>query len=382
MLNAFESQNYETAAEHVKVLAEKKDQDELLFLAELGIIYHSSGRYREAIETFHKAEKLATVSDYTSISQETGSVLVNDSIKVHQLDNYERVLLSMYLAIDYTLLGNWEGALVEARRVNHQLEKMIREGHPTYTYNGFAKYLSAMLFERNGDWNDAWVDYKQLYNWEPSFPLNSLGLLRMSKKLRSEEDIVRYKKVFPGASPNLLNKNQGELVLLAEVGKSPEKIPDPEFGIIPRFVSRHSRTRNLRLRFQQSDYFADTHLLFDIEKAAIIDLEEKRAALIAKRLASIALKKTASHVASKALKDKNLSALGDMFIYFSERPDLRSWLLLPANLQVARLILPVGSHDVIIDELDLNGNVIHSKNFGKVEVKPLTMSFINARSHY
>lgn len=381
-VNAFESQNFEAAADRVKAFADKKDQDEVLHLVELGTIYHSAGRYQEAIETFQRAEKIASATDYTSISQEAGSVLVNESVKTHRLDNYERVLISMYLAIDFTLLGKWEGALVEARRVNHQLSKMIREGHPTYTHNGFAKYLAAMLFERNREWNDAWVDYKQLYQWDPSFPLNPIGLLRMSTRLRSEEDVRRYKKLFPKAPPFLVKKNQGEVVLLAEVGKAPEKVPDPEFGVVPKFISRFSQTRRLRLKSKQSNLFAESYKLFDIEKAAIIDLEEKRAGMIAKRLASIAVKKAAAEAAGRATKNKNVSALGDIFILMTERPDLRSWLLLPGNLQVARLALPVGSHEMVMEELDQSGVVIGSKDLGKVEVKPFSMNFINARSRY
>lgn len=382
MVVAFEAQNYDLAIEEVKSFADKRDQDEVLYLVELGTVYHTAGRHQEAIEVFQRAEKIAAATDYTSISQETGSVLVNESVKVHQLDNYERVLISMYLAMDYTLLGQWDSALVEARRVNHQLAKMIREGHPTYIQNGFAKYLAAMLFERNGEWNDAWVDYKQLHQWEPDFPLNYLGLLRMSSRLRSEEDFNRYKKLFQKVPPHQLKRNEGEVILLAEVGKAPEKIPDPELGIIPKFIRRPSRTKKIRLRSKQKGETAETYNLFDIERAAIIDLEEKRAGVIAKRLASIALKKAAAHAAGKALKDENLSALGNLVALLTERPDLRSWLLLPGSLQVARLTLSVGIHEMVMEELDHSGSVIGSKDLGKVDVKPYSMNFINARSRY
>ncbi|NBX76285.1 MAG: hypothetical protein EBQ92_07005 [Proteobacteria bacterium] len=383
MVNAFEAQNFDLAAEQVKVFAAKKDQDEALHLVELGTIYHASGRYKEAIEVFQQAERLASWSDYTSISQEAGSVLLNESVKTHQLDTYERVLISMYLAIDYTLLGEWESALVEARRVNHQLNKMISEGHPTYTQNGFAKYLAGMLFERNGEWNDAWVDYKQLYKWDPSFPLNSIGLMRMSSKLKSEEDFQRYKKLFPGAPKHQLSAGEGELVLLAEVGRAPEKIPDPEFAVVPKFMPRFSQARRLRIKSQQTQSFAETHLLFDIEKAAIIDLEEKRGGMIAKRLASIALKKAAvDATAAKSEKKQNIESLGNLFIYLSERPDLRSWLLLPGSLQVARMSVPVGKHDLVVEELDQNGTVLASRNLGSVEVKPYSINFLNARSRF
>lgn len=383
MVSAFEAQNYEVAASHVKALADKKDQDEALHLVELGTIYHVSGRYKEAIETFQQAEKLASWNDYTSVSEEAGSVLLNETVKTHKLDDYERVLISMFLAMDYTLLRKWENALVEARRVNHQLDKMINEGHPTYSRNGFAKYLAAMLFERTGESNDAWVDYKAVYNWDPSFALNPIGLLRMSSRLKSEEDFVRYKKMFPDVKKYQLNEKEGEVVLLAEVGKAPEKIPDPEFTVVPRFMPRFSQTKKLRIKSKQSQVSAETHLLFDIERAAIIDLEERRTGMIAKRLASIAVKKAAVDAAAgKSDKNKNTQALGNMFIYLSERPDLRSWLLLPGNLQVARLTLPLGKHELFVEELDINNNILFTKDLGVVDVRPYSMNFLNTRARY
>lgn len=382
MVNAFESQNYELAAQSVKARASKKDQDEALHLVELGTIYHVSGRYKEAIETFQQAEKLASWNDYTSISQEAGSVLLNESVKNHKLDAYERVLINMFLAIDYTMLGQWESALVESRKVNNQLDKIIREGHATYLQNGFAKYLAGMLFEKTGEWNDAWVDYKQLYSWDPSFPLNPIGLLRMSSRLRSEEDVRNYKKLFPAAPRFQITQKEGEVVLLAEVGRSPEKMPDPDFVAIPKFVPRFSQTKKLRLKSRQSSSLAESHILFDIERAAIIDLEEKRAGMIAKRLASIAMKKVAVDAAANSSKNRNAELLGNMFIYFTERPDLRSWLLLPGNLQVARLILPIGKHELFAEELDHGGVVLTSRELGTLEVKPFSMNFLNLRTRY
>jgi hypothetical protein len=148
-------------------------------------------------------------------------------------------------------------------------------------------------------------------------------------------------------------------------------------------MPRYSQARRLRIKSQQTQTFAETHLLFDIEKAAIIDLEEKRAGMIAKRLASIALKKAAvDAAAAKSEKQKSIESLGNMFIYLSERPDLRSWLLLPGSLQVARMAVPVGKHELVLEELDQSGAVIFSKPLGSVEVKPYSINFLNARSRF
>ena len=91
----FESAQYEAAAEELKILAEKKDNELLLYLVELGMVYHSAGKYREAIESFKEAEKIAVLNDYTSISQEVGSVLFNASTKVYKGEDFEKILINL-----------------------------------------------------------------------------------------------------------------------------------------------------------------------------------------------------------------------------------------------------------------------------------------------
>ncbi|NBX82420.1 hypothetical protein EBQ90_04950, partial [bacterium] len=113
-----------------------------------------------------------------------------------------------------------------------------------------------------------------------------------------------------------------------------------------------------------------------------IDLEEKRAGMIAKRIASIAVKKVAVDAAAQKAQNKNVGAIGDMLILLSERPDLRSWLLLPGSLQVARITLPVGKHDLVVDELDANGNWIETRDLSSIEVRPQAMNFLNYRTRH
>ncbi len=125
---SFERGDFTSAIESLKKLADEHDNDELLYLMDLGTVYHVAGRYEEAIATFTKADKLAEIKDYTSLSAEAGSVLLNDTIKTYKGEDFEKILINVYLAMDYTLLGKTEEALVESRRVNHKLDMMISEG--------------------------------------------------------------------------------------------------------------------------------------------------------------------------------------------------------------------------------------------------------------
>ena len=61
--------------------------------------------------------------------------------------------------------------------------------------------------------------------------------------------------------------------------------------------------------------------------------------------------------------------IGSIAANVSERADTRSWSLLPGNIQMARLSLPVGKHDVTATYYGANGNVIGTREFKGVEIK-------------
>ena len=71
---AFESGDFTAAAAQLDKLLEKKDNDELAYLMELGLVYHTAGKYKEAIATFTRADKLADIRDYTSLTKEADMI--------------------------------------------------------------------------------------------------------------------------------------------------------------------------------------------------------------------------------------------------------------------------------------------------------------------
>ncbi len=54
----------------------------------------------------------------------------------------------------------------------------------------------------------------------------------------------------------------------------------------------------------------------------------------------------------------------------TERADTRSWLSLPANIQMARLQLPAGTYTFSIELLDDIGQVQHTTMLSDIKVNP------------
>jgi uncharacterized protein len=376
---AFENGDYTAAAAQLDKLLEKKDNDELAYLMELGLVYHTAGKYKEAIATFARADKLAEIRDYTSLTKEAASLLLSDEAKPYKGEDFEKILINVYLAIDYALLGQEESALVECRRVNHKLDLMITEGKLPYDRNAFAKYLAGALFESGGEINSALVDYRQLASWRGPMPYLGEPLLRLTQKLGMDQELEEYKKKFSGVSDYKLSKKEGEVILVLEQGKAPYKVPREGFRLLPRFQRSASVNQAAYLRSDGGEK-AKSEPFFDIEATAEKELEHRVGLILAKKIGGLVVKEAAAAAVAKTTKSELAGAITRLVLYAQDQADLRSWTFLPARLQLARLKLPVGKHTLYLDTVQTYGGTVTGyRKWEGVEVKPGKITFINAR---
>lgn len=378
----FYSGRYDAAEIALKEHADKEGNDRLLYLMDLGTVYFSQGKYTQAIETFLKADKIAETTDYTSITAEAGSVLLNDEIKEYKGEDFEKILINVYLALAFTMTNQWESALVECRKVNFKLEQFISKGKKPYQYNAFAKYLAAALFEAQGEINAAWIDYRQLLKWgAETFPYLPGPLLRTTEKLQATQELELFKAKYPGVNNYRLKKNEGEIVLIVEQGKAPVKQPSPQFRLAPIFVKSPYTTRQVIVRDEQGTQSATSETLFDIEQTAITELQNELAGIIAKKAAGIAAKEAAAYGVAKATDNKLAGALTSLFLHATDTADLRSWTTLPARLQIARMTVPAGKHNIVLDLVSYSGTVSKGvKRWENVEIKPGKTRFLSYRA--
>jgi hypothetical protein len=362
---------YDAAIDELKKYADAHDNDELLYLMELGLTYHAAGRYADAIPAFLRADKLAEIKDYTSITQEAGAVILNDDVKPYKGEDFEKILIHVYLAMDYTLLHKWEDALVECRRVNRMLDMMISKGKLPYEQNAFAKYLSAALFEARGELNDSLVDYRTVLKWRGvGFPYLPAPLLRLSERLAMSQEYEEFRRQFPTVNDYKVGKGQGQVVLLLEVGKVPVKVPNPSFTLVPMFQRQAYSSDHAWLRAGNGARVR-TYPLYDIETTAIKDLENRTAGIIAKKLAGYATKEVIAAGIAKETKSEAAGLLTSLLLHATDHADLRSWSTLPARLELARLVLPAGRHDLVLDRVAMFGGEVPSVHkWTGVEVKP------------
>ncbi|MGZ3697896.1 MAG: COG3014 family protein [Bdellovibrionota bacterium] len=330
-------------------------KDLLLYLLDLGLTLHTEGKFEESIQAFLRADKLAEIKDYTSIAAETATVLASDNIKDYKGEDFEKVLINTYLAMNYALLGDRENAEVEARRVNHKLQLMVTEGKRKYKQNAFARYLSATLYEADGDYNNAYVDYKMIRDLEPGFPGLGQDLWRMAYVLHDtealeqlDEDFSLSGKDHEAAKRALPKSGLGEIIVLYENGISPIKYPDNRLNSIPRFYPRHNPVATGRVILNGVDA-GQTHLLHNVETTAIENLEEKYGGIVAKKVAGAVVKGAIGYGIARATRSGLLGELVAYALIQADQADCRSWNLLPHDFQVLRIPVGPGTYTVRVD---------------------------------
>lgn len=380
----FREGRYLDAAARLEKAYEKKGpghNDALLYLLDIGLSLHAAGEYEESNKWFLLADQLAEIKDYTSLAEEGATLLTGENTKNYKGEDFEKVLINTYLAINFAMLGRYEDAVVEAKRVNRKLHLMITEGKRKYQYNAFARYLSGVMYEADGLLQDAYIDYKQTLQLESDFPHLGRDLWRMAWALRMPDEARDWALRFNLTQEQMDEQKElvrsrsgkGEIIVIFQNGISPIKRPNPSFHRVPKFYPRANPVDYARVEINGRKA-GRTHLLHDIESTAIRNLDEKYGAIIAKRIAGIAAKEVVAHQIGRQAGE-GWGMLASLVMHVSDQADLRSWNLLPRDLQIARFVVEPGEHKVQLS----TAGVVRKFPEQTVTVEPGKKVFLNFR---
>jgi hypothetical protein len=340
------------AAKKLEKRAHTENDDQLVYLLDYATALQCAGRYKESTQAFLRADKIADIKDYHSLSRVTGSLLLNEGMVQYKGDDYEKVLINAFLAVNFAVEGNLEGAAVEARRLNEKLYKFKYEAKRNYEQNPFARYLSAIIWEAEKNWDSSYIDYKEAYKLNPNFAGLKQDLLVAARRARRRDEFNKWKKEFGiELNKDRMSRKMGELVFIYQQGKGPQKRPNPQFQRVPKLYPRSSRGLFARLIVQDNGEY-DTEKIYSVQDVAIKTLDDQYAGLVAKRMAGIAAKAVVADQIRQ--KNKALGQLAWIGMNLADRADLRQWSTLPQSFQVARVVLKPGKYNVSAVSLDYN----------------------------
>jgi hypothetical protein len=336
------------------------------------MVLHAAGKWKESIAALTEADRLSQQLDVVSISEEAVTLISNEREKTYRGEDFEKLMISVFLALNYAQLGQDEDALVEVRRVNERLRKMVNEEKKPYEQLAIARYVGGILYEDQGDLDSAFIDYYDAYKLQPRLGSLAEPLLRIAKATGREDAYRELLQNFPDIPHEPLGSNEGQLVVIVEAGLSPEKQSDAahpgrdpaKIIAIPVYRDRGApRPATVTVENMQQQTVAVTSL----RDVAQQYLNDRIGRMLAKQLAAAVVKAGLATGVGELTKSKEAGYLAFLLLSATNRPDLRSWLSLPGEFQLVRFRLPTGKHVVTV-----TGNPTESK---EVMVEPHRITF-------
>ena len=385
--------NYEAAN---KVLDNNKQaqkpKNRLLYLMDKGVVEQQLGHFNNS-NNFLEQAYLNIENHRKNIGLEALSLISNSTVKPYAGEDFEVVLMHYYKALNYTMLRQFESALVECKRMNIRLnelnDKYKRKNR--YSKDAFIQNMMGIIYEASGDDNNAFIayrnslevyeeDYLQHFGMGPPDQLKE-DLLRSAYNsgLRTELDF--YERKFERkyqSDPDA--KNKGALICFWNNGLGPVKaewsinftilkgsggmvtFANDEYGMnFPFFIgggdgnSQLGDLKFVRVAFpkytERRPLLTKAEISVDGKKVSFEKAENINAIAfktlqdrMMRELSNSLLRLATKQAAEAVVRNQNeaLGAAVSLFNAVSEKADTRNWQTLPYYISYLRTTLPAG----------------------------------------
>jgi uncharacterized protein len=406
---ALAAQQYDAALKDIDKESKSK-KDHVLYLLNKGMVLRMKRDFTGSNQALEAAKLEMDQLYAASVSENAMSFLINDATVSYGGEDYEQVLIHLYMALNYLELGQEDEARVEAQQVDVTLREISSKVLGSkYTQDAFSLYLSGMIYEDLGEWSDAMISYRQAYNAYKKYPA-SFGmpipdtlkhdLLRLSQREGLRNEAARYGKEFGiplnADAPDAGAPAAGQLVFILNNGLAPikrEKVgtflaPAPSTVTagtaaapvyvtiaLPYYESRPNDVTDFRVAV--AGKLATGELVENIDAIARASLDSHMAAIMARSIARAVAKAAIQEAVDRAGQNGNrdtaaAALLGSIAVRIAaiatEHADTRSWLTLPASIQMTRLALPPGQYTIKVDLLDAGGNVVSTREYPGIAI--------------
>lgn len=332
---------------------------EILFQLNRGMLYRASGNPEQSNEALEQAKRSIEGLYGVSVSEQTGSLILNEGTIGFKGEPFEQILLHVYKALNYIELNDLDAARVEVLQADL---KMTTVGGDAYGENGFMRYLSGIVFELQDEPDNAYIAYRRAYEYYSDNPVGlrvpeplRRDLLRLAEQ-QGREEVEEYRGTVSGPPEPEPPAGTGELVVLVHGDLVPPKreqissLYHPELRILvnvalPYYEPYYARVSDVRVRVDGREVTAVK--VEDVAAQARYALDERMGTIAARALARAAVKATVSYQLGE--QNELLGALANLAAVVTERADTRSWSTLPAAIWLARIPAPPGEQRVVVE---------------------------------
>jgi len=377
---------------HVSLtIAEKKDagQKEVISSLDKGMLRRINDDFSGSNQIFEVAKQEIEQLYGISITENLAALAINETLRGYEGDRYEQLLLHAYMAMNYIQLGQLDGARVEMLQAN---VKMMEWGDEPEE-DAFLRYLEGIIYESLGELDSALISYRKAYTAYKEkggyqYLAASLGLKKDLLRLLAWQGLwseyKSYKKEFNMVDykPVKASKKMGELVVILNNGLAPIR-NEAVISIFSTEVQQNLRVafpvyRQQRKRLSVPDIHVNNkqysmETVEDVDALARYSLEQAMPGIMLRAMARAVVKYNSQH---SAQKNSDLAGLlMTLTNLVTERADTRSWTTLPQQIELRRILLPVGEHNVQIKMQNAGGQIIDVID-EKVTIRSRQSSFL------
>lgn len=355
-------------------LPTKWGADRALGVLERAVVLQSMDRFDASARDFSAADQEIEMIDLTKDPVGTlAGYLYSDSAKPYAAMPSERLTLSSLNLLNYLAQGNLDGAAVEARRFQVTRNFFDSEGIDDQGIFPMGSFLAGFVFETLGEGDRA------LRYYEEALEAGNLSSLRQpAARLAAQNPYrgPRLKEFLGSATAPANDPNSGELLVLLNLGRVSHKVPERmpvgiAIGLIgadvtddmrwlsrgaakvivyPKLVSTPSRLGSASVEINGAP--AELDLLVDLDGAVRREYDAIQPKIIAAALTRLAARAAVAEGVRQAGKQEDqllgeiLGLLVESAMVALDKPDTRSWTMMPAQVLATRLRLPAGKHRV------------------------------------
>jgi uncharacterized protein len=339
----------------------------------------AAGNPQAAEQTLRQVRDHFADLEGPAVAEKAFSYLTDDNRRSYAGEDYEKILIRAFLALSNLMHDGGDAEAYSLQLIDKQ-EQIITSGvdqkgnNPKSAYQrvALAPYLRGVLREATHlDYDDAQRSYTAVVSWQPAFRPGRFDLDRAASGQHSSPGHgVVYVFALTGRGPYKEEAIEvastvslliaGELVSAFGNQTVPPNIAPVK---VPRVVARRGGTAAVAVGVGPQ-ILGTTEPITDVTQLAIQQYEAIYPQVVARAVARRILKNGIIYGGKEAIGiDKGSLPglaidLAGLAWQASESADTRSWGLLPDKIQVLRLELPAGEHDLSLRPLNSGGTVI------------------------
>lgn len=396
---AYNSGNVTAAKTKLDAAIAKNGRDADVLKLDRAMVLLSEGKPREAEAALREVRDRFEAKEGKDLAESALSMLTDDQRLAYAGEDYEKVLIRVMLALS-NLLGDGSDAGAYALQVN-QKQQLIIEGSKSkdgdgknlkanYKFVPVGAYVHAALREEtHTNYDDAARALELVAKWQPDFAPAKQDLERAKNGRHSQPGHgVVYVFTLVGRGPYKEEKfeiaSTAALLiadrLITALGK--QSLPPTIAPIkVPRVVRPINQIAGVGVS-ADGKAVGRTETITDVGQMAAEQCEALMPETLARAVVRRVVKKGVIYGAKEAigtdqtqLSSLALNAAGVVW-EATESADTRCWGLLPDKIQVLRLELPAGEHDLALQPLNRSGSAMGAAETIRVQVRDGRNSYV------